>query len=90
MEATSGIPRRINREKLDYGFLSEQLEQNTNRSRIFWELIRRLKIRKEEISFFTGAGQRVLDLDERVLALEKQGERLVHVFMHSSMYQEKR
>ncbi len=73
-KTVSGIPRRINREKLDYGFLSEQLEQNTNRSRIFWELIRRLKIRKEEEAFSPGAGQRVLDLDERVLALERTGE----------------
>jgi glycosidase len=68
---TSGIPRRINREKLDYGYVKEQLEQDTNRSRIFHELLRRLDIRKEQTAFSPKASQEVLNLDSKVLALKR-------------------
>lgn len=67
----SDIPRRINREQLDYETLKVQLEGNTNRSKIFKELIRRLNIRKEEKPFAPQATQEVLDLDKRVLAVRR-------------------
>ncbi|MDD3337608.1 MAG: sugar phosphorylase [Lachnospiraceae bacterium] len=74
----SDIPRRINREQLDYDFLKEQLDGDTNRGRIFKEMLRRLNIRKQEKAFAPQAVQKVLDMDDRVLAIrrihEKSGE----------------
>ena len=77
----SGIWRRINREKLDYEFVRKQLDGDTNRSRIFWELIRRLQLRGQEAAFAPQASQEVKNLDVRVLALQrtcqKTGERIL-------------
>lgn len=72
--STSGIPRRINREKLDVEKLSEQLRSETNRKVIFDELIRRLKIRKEHKAFSPAAHQKLLFEDKRLLALERISE----------------
>lgn len=69
---TSDIPRRINREKLDYNKLRMQLDGDTNRSEIFKEFIRRLKIRKLEPSFAPQASQVVLKIDSRILALKRE------------------
>lgn len=83
----SDIPRRINREQLDYHFLEEQLDKNTNRSLIFNELIRRLKIRKQEKAFSPQATQEVLQIDERVLAIKRICERsgqCIYVFVNVS------
>lgn len=68
---TSGIPRRINREKLDAEKLSKQLNSETNRKVIFDELIRRIKIRKEHKSFSPVSHQTILFDDKRVFALER-------------------
>lgn len=70
----SDIPRRINREQLDYGFLIEQLDGDTNRSRIFKEMVRRLNIRKQENAFAPQAGQEVQNVDSRVLAIRRVSE----------------
>lgn len=74
----SDIPRRINREQLEYDALKEQLEADTNRSKIFKEMLHRLNIRKQEKAFAPQATQEVLNLDKRVLAIrrfhEKSGE----------------
>ena len=71
----SGIPRRINREKLDYGYLAEQLENDTNRRRIFDELIRRLNIRKRESAFSPQAKQKVIRICPEVLGLKRENEK---------------
>lgn len=68
---TSGIPRRINREKLDVRELSEKLNTQSNRKIIFDELIRRLKIRKEYEQFAPDAHQKMIFTDKRVFAFER-------------------
>lgn len=69
---TSDIPRRINREKIDYDYLKQQLNGKTNRSRIFHEMLRRLRIRNGESAFSPEAAQEVLKLDRRVLTLRRE------------------
>lgn len=83
----SDIPRRINREQLEYDVLKEQLEGDTNRSKIFKEMLHRLNIRKQEKAFAPQATQEVLNLDKSVLAIrrfhEKSGE-CINVFINVS------
>lgn len=67
----SGIPRRINREKIDINYLEEQLSKPTNRKKIFDEMLRRLGIRSEHKEFAPGSKQKILKLDKRVFALER-------------------
>jgi sucrose phosphorylase len=69
---TSKIPRRINREKLDLGYLEESLSSNTNRNIIFNEMLKRLRIRKQHSAFSPAASQEILELDKRVFALVRQ------------------
>ena len=71
-KSVSGIPRRINREKLEIGRLEEALENEGNRRRIFDELIRRLRIRSEHNAFAPDSAQRVIRVDNRVFALERE------------------
>lgn len=71
---TSGIPRRINREKIAIDELSSQLRSDTNRSRIFNELIRRIDIRRQYRAFSPVAHQKVLFDDERVFGLVRYTE----------------
>ena len=68
---TSGIPRRINREKMDVKELSEKLNTQSNRKIIFDELIRRLKIRKKYEQFAPDAHQKMIFTDKRVFAFER-------------------
>lgn len=73
-KTVSGLPRRINREKLEYSYLKEQLTEDTNRREIFREMIRRLQIRRAESAFSPLARQEVLNLDSRVLALVRENQ----------------
>lgn len=86
-KTTSKIPRRINREKLEYSYLEHELNQMTNRSRIFEEFIRRLKIRSGESAFSPYAKQEVLEISPAVFALirdnEKTGE-IIEVLINVS------
>lgn len=79
-KAVSGIPRRINREKLSYSYVEGQLKEETNRKKIFDELIYRLNIRKEETAFSPTAKQEVRKIDPEVLTFircnERTGERI--------------
>lgn len=70
----SGIPRRINREKLSYDYVSCQLKEETNRKKIFDELIRRLNIRKEQTAFSPTAKQEVRKIDPEVLTFIRRNE----------------
>ena len=68
---TSGIPRRINREKININYLEKELNNSTNRKKIFDEILRRLKIRGEHKEFAPDSKQKILSLDKRVFALER-------------------
>jgi sucrose phosphorylase len=70
----SKIPRRINREKIDVNYLKDQLSKNTNRNKIFTELISRLKIRKEHAAFSPLASQTVKMVDERVFYIIRESK----------------
>ena len=69
--SVSGIPRRINREKLDVRQLERALDGETGRRRIFDEMLRRLRIRREQPAFAPDAAQEILRLDRRVFALRR-------------------
>lgn len=73
-KTTSGIPRRINREKLSYDYVACQLKEETNRKKIFDELIRRLNIRKEQTAFSPTAKQEVKKIDPEVLTFIRRNE----------------
>ena len=86
-KTTSGIPRRINREKLDYQTLENQLTEETNRKAIFDTLIERLKIRRAESAFSPQANQKVLKLNEQVLSFVRENEKTkerIHVLINVS------
>lgn len=70
-KTTSGIPRRINRKKLDLAHIEKQLSEETNQKKIFDEIIRRLKLRKMEEAFSPLAAQEIIRLDERVLSFKR-------------------
>ena len=67
----SGIPRRINREKLDVEKLEAALTGESNRRLIFNELLRRLKLRSLHPSFSPDAAQEIIKLDDHVFALSR-------------------
>lgn len=73
-KTVSGIPRRINREKLELSYVREQLGGETNRGRIFRELIRRLRIRREESAFSPQADQKVLKLKPEILSIVRENQ----------------
>ena len=70
-KSLSGIPRRINREKLNYADLEKALEGNSNRRKIFDEFILRLRIRGKHRAFAPDSAQEVQETDERVFALKR-------------------
>lgn len=81
---TSDIPRRINREQLELDYLKDQLSKDTNRNRIFREMLRRLNIRRNEKAFAPEAAQSVLYLDSRVVALKRGDKHPVYVLINVS------
>ncbi|KHE72635.1 alpha-amylase family glycosyl hydrolase [Halobacillus sp. BBL2006] len=68
---TSGIPRRINREKLELGTIRQELKNDDRRASIFNGLKEMIAIRQEEKAFSPYAEQEVLDMDSRVFALKR-------------------
>lgn len=80
----SGIPRRINREQIDLDYLKEQLAGDTNRSKIFGEMIRRLKIRREQRAFSPESPQKIMHLHPNVLAFQRGKENPVYVLVNVS------
>lgn len=73
-KTTSGIPRRINREKLDVENLEDALNSDTNRRKIFDELITMLTIRSNYSAFSPVASQEIMELDSRVFAIIRKNE----------------
>lgn len=67
----SGINRRINREKLQYDKICEDLHSDERRSLIFNGLKNLIELRKNESVFSPYANQRVIDLGEKIFALER-------------------
>ena len=73
-KTTSGIFRRINREKLDLDYICGELIKDSNRRLIFDELIRRLNIRKEHSAFSPASSQKILNKDSRLLAFSRHSK----------------
>ncbi|WP_430536489.1 sugar phosphorylase [Listeria rocourtiae] len=69
----SGIPRRINREKLDLGTLQDELETNTYRRAIFSGLKKLAEVRKRESAFNPYQQQEVIASEANVFALKRGG-----------------
>jgi glucosylglycerate phosphorylase len=67
----SGINRRINREKLEFSRIMEELENDPRRRSIFSGLKNLIEIRQEHSAFSPYAPQEVLDLGETVFALKR-------------------
>ncbi len=86
-KAVSGIPRRINRERLPYDYLERMLTEDTNRKRIFDAVLARLRIRREESAFSPEAIQQVKRLRPEILAFVRENERTeerIHVLINVS------
>nr|WP_285857140.1 alpha-amylase family glycosyl hydrolase [Mesobacillus subterraneus] len=79
----SGINRRINREKFEFGRISRELVDNPRRTAIFNGLKNMIEIRQQQSAFSPFADQEVLDLGRDVFALKrtniKTGEEIVFV-----------
>lgn len=83
----SGISRRINREKLDVKDLEDSLNSDTNRSKIFEELIKILNIRRCHSAFSPMASQQILELDPRIFGLirnNKDTGEIIYVLINVS------
>ncbi|MDN4524713.1 sugar phosphorylase [Fictibacillus fluitans] len=67
----SCINRRINREKLDYDALINELETSDRRRGVFGGLKKMMRIRQAESAFSPFADQKVKDLGPEIFALER-------------------
>lgn len=67
----SGINRRINRKKLDYDALIQELETSERRSGVFKGLKQMITIRQAETAFSPFADQKVMELGDEIFALER-------------------
>ena len=69
----SGIPRRINRQKLSRAALEHDLADPASlRARVFSRFKHLLEARRKQPAFHPNAGQQVLKVDDRVFALLRQ------------------
>ncbi|MBM7618564.1 sucrose phosphorylase [Bacillus tianshenii] len=68
----SGINRRINREKLEYNRIVEELETDDRRKEIFASLTNMIEIRQAEKAFSPFAEQSVLELGEKLFGLKRE------------------
>ncbi|MDM5314966.1 alpha-amylase family glycosyl hydrolase [Fictibacillus sp. b24] len=71
---SSGINRRINREKFQYEELVAELETSTRRQKVFTGLKKLIRTRQQEPAFSPFASQLILDLSEQVFALIRRNE----------------
>ncbi|MEH6943094.1 sugar phosphorylase [Bacillus sp. JJ722] len=71
----SGIKRRINREKLEFNKIKEELEHHPRRKAIFEGMISLLNIRSKKTAFSPFASQTILDLSDKVFALKREYEK---------------
>ncbi len=82
----TGIKRRINREKINYNnLLNELSDQTTNRNKIFNSIKDLIEIRKQEIAFDPYADQEVVFLSKKVFSiLRKNGDSKILVLINIS------
>lgn len=66
---TSGINRRINREKFQYDKLVQQLESSPRRKNVFHGLKKLIRTRQKESAFSPFADQEILPINEQVFSL---------------------
>ena len=66
---TSGINRRINREKFQYDELVKELESSPRRHNVFHGLKKLIHIRQKESAFSPFADQEILQINEQVFSL---------------------
>lgn len=72
-KAVSGIPRRINREKLALASLEQQLQENPIRRTIFTSLCRMLRCRASHAAFSPYAAQQILPWGDDLFAIRRTG-----------------
>ena len=65
----SGINRRINREKLNYDKLTEELNSETQRKLILENYLKMIDIRKKQTAFSPNANQEVVYINNKVLSI---------------------
>lgn len=69
----TGIARKINREKLSYEKIDQELkDEESLRSKVFSRYCELLKTRNEQTAFAPGTGQKVIFCDDRVLVLKRK------------------
>ncbi|MGA4718410.1 alpha-amylase family glycosyl hydrolase [Fictibacillus nanhaiensis] len=71
---SSGINRRINRQKFQYDELVSELETSTRRQKVFTGLKRLIRKRHQETAFSPFASQSILDLGKQVFSLVRRNE----------------
>jgi len=71
---TSGINRRINREKLEFAEITRELVENPRRQGIFQGLRKMISIRQQQSAFSPYAPQTVVDLGSNLFALKRLNE----------------
>lgn len=70
----SGINRRINREKFDFGTISRELTESPRRRAIFGGLKKMIEIRQAESAFSPFADQEVVDLGADFFAMKRSNK----------------
>jgi glucosylglycerate phosphorylase len=68
----SGVNRRINREKLSFSTITDELKTDSYRKSTFSSLKQLISIRRKESAFSPYASQTVLDFGESVFALKRE------------------
>jgi sucrose phosphorylase len=71
----SGIKRRINRKKVDYKELQQELESDYIRKTVFKSLCELLQIRKKHKAFSPDSIQQSMRLDDRVFSVVRYNEK---------------
>ncbi|MCA0987226.1 alpha-amylase family glycosyl hydrolase [Guptibacillus algicola] len=71
---SSGINRRINREKFEYHELVEQLTSSKRRSDVFNGMKTLIRKRQNESAFNPFANQEIINVDEKVFSLIRRNE----------------
>ncbi|MBP3038205.1 sugar phosphorylase [Bacillaceae bacterium Marseille-Q3522] len=70
----TGMNRRINREKLEWNNLLEELQSNSRRKAIFTGLKKLIKIRRQHSAFSPFASQSILHFGKKVFACKRRNE----------------
>lgn len=77
----SNINRRINREKLEYDAILNDLKEDPRRNNIFEGFMNLLDIRKQEEAFSPFGEQKVLDFGDSIFSLEREAKDSKVVFV---------